>query len=131
MEGMPTGGLSAVLMKRSAAMPDARPPALHEVITIHSLLVESYNRDLERIGSVARVALPTDPANEGMLSLHADAGAFLALIPFDTAPALRNVRNRFGPTWLYRLSPGQLDAAISRLAADGDTPRTGSEEGRK
>lgn len=45
--------------------------------------------------------------------------------------ALRNVRNRLGPVWLYRLRPGQLDAAISRIAAEGDTPRPASEEGRK
>lgn len=45
--------------------------------------------------------------------------------------ALRNVRNRLGPVWLYRLRPGQLDAAISRIAAEGDAPRPGSEEGRR
>lgn len=96
-------------------MPDTRPPASHEVITIHSLLVESYNRDLERIGSVARVALPAEPANEGMLSLHDDEGAFLALIPVDTAPGVAAIAFSLHSLAFARGVRAGEDAAFAKL----------------
>ncbi|EJU12076.1 hypothetical protein LH128_15636 [Sphingomonas sp. LH128] len=115
VEGMSAGGLPAVLMKRSPAMPDAHSRSSHEVISIHSLLVESYNRDLERIGSVARVALPIDPANEGMLSLHDDEGAFLTLIPVDTAPAVAAIAFSLHSLAFARGVRAGEEAAFARL----------------
>lgn len=96
-------------------MPDAPYSASYKVISIHSLLVESYNRDLERIGSVARVALPADPANEGMLSLHDDEGGFLALIPVDTAPSVAAIAFSLDSLAFARGVRAGEEAAFARL----------------
>ena len=61
-------------------------PTPDPVIT--AMLIDSYNADLEAIGSAARVGLPSIDQSDDLLELQDDEGTFLDFIPASSAPQM-------------------------------------------
>jgi hypothetical protein len=75
---------------------------------ISALFIASFNADLERLNSAARVALPQDNVRPDMIEMRDDEGALLDFIPASTAPEMVAIAYRlYGRALNHGISAGE------------------------
>lgn len=81
---------------------------------LSELFIDSFNADLENLGSAARVALPP-PHHGDVLEFRDDEGNFLEFIPASASPEMTAIAYRMYGRALNRGVRAGEDAAWAKL----------------